>query len=689
MKFFILIFSLFLCQPTFSQCSNNYGKEFYVSFLINGKLSITSKVNTTGTIINPNTGYLANFSVLANEFTIIDIPSNESANFVFNTTTNKGLIVKSIAPIAISSNNGPIALSDIALIYPLEKLGTEYLAMAWGRNFLTNNFNFPPSALIVATENNTLIEIKPTAELSSNQVANVPFTIILNKAQTYVVAGKEDITGTSIKVLNGNKPIAVYCGQRGSIIPIGFPSAEHLFEQAVPNSKLGKSFITPILKGRGKSFIKITSANDSTVVKINGTYITTINNQQVYQLLTNNTAKFIETSNPVEVGLFGASYTYDSLLTKNIGDPTFMFVQPMHQFIKEVFFETPKLDSIKFHKLCVIVQTASKNSTFLNGINIGNLFTAVSGNVNYSMATLDLNIGKYLLSNNNGVIAYLNGYGHRQAYGYSAGAGLNELYNKTNFECKNIKSDDTITVRVCKDENIFKINALQNNDGYQWDFGDGSDLVITNGSTLTQSHSFEQLGNYVVSLSIKNCNQTIEKRKLKVLVYEPFLMFNPKDTLIGKGNSIILYPIVQSGIVNYNWTPNYEISSTIIKQPLVTPLITTKYSLTITDTIGCKRTNDFTVKIYNGLNMPSAFTPNNDNVNDVFRIPVSSYIQLKKFSIYNRWGQQVFETTNIANGWNGTISGVLQETGNFVWLISYVDIYNNEVVERGSFILIK
>jgi IgGFc binding protein/PKD domain len=521
MKLYIILFFLLVHQFSFSQCLDNYGKEFYISFLATGKLSITSKVNTSGIVTNPNTGYSQSFTVTANNFTIVNIPFSESVSIAYNTINNKCIIVKSNDPIAIHSINGGVANSDIALIFPLKSLGTEYFAMAWGRTFVTNNFNFAPAAVIMATQNNTIIEVIPTSELSNGQPINIPFQITLNKGENYIVASKEDFTGTSITVVNGYKPIAVFCGQRGSQIPLNYNYADHLFEQIPAVSKLGKEFVTPILKGRGKNFIKIAATQNNTIIKIDAIYTTTINKGQQYKFETTNIAKYIETNKPVLVGVFGTSYQYDSLLGNNMGDPTFIILSPMQQLLKNVFFETPKLDSIKMHKMCFIVKTSYRNNTFLDGINIGNATVPVNGNPFYSMATMDLTIGQHNIINDSGVIVYVNGYGFHQAYGYTASQGLNDLYNKTSFECNGFTSEDTITAKVCKGINIFKINTLQNNSAYTWDFGDGTTLVHTDGNSLQQNHTFKNLGNYTVTLFIENCNDKKEIKKLKVFVTNP------------------------------------------------------------------------------------------------------------------------------------------------------------------------
>ena len=75
------------------------------------------------------------------------------------------------------------------------------------------------------------------------------------------------------------------------------------------------------------------------------------------------------------------------------------------------------------------------------------------------------------------------------------------------------------------------------------------------------------------------------------------------------------------------------------------------------------------VKYHGNLLIPSGFTPNNDGMNDVFRIVNPLVQRLLEFRVFNRWGQEVFSTTNINKGWDGTWKGVPQEIGTYQYII--------------------
>ena len=86
---------------------------------------------------------------------------------------------------------------------------------------------------------------------------------------------------------------------------------------------------------------------------------------------------------------------------------------------------------------------------------------------------------------------------------------------------------------------------------------------------------------------------------------------------------------------------------------------------------------------------PTAFSPNGDGVNDVFK--AVKYPPFKNFrlSIYNRWGEKVFETTNAAEGWNGVYKDVAQPLGVYVWMAAYTFADGNSENRSGNVSLVR
>ena len=87
--------------------------------------------------------------------------------------------------------------------------------------------------------------------------------------------------------------------------------------------------------------------------------------------------------------------------------------------------------------------------------------------------------------------------------------------------------------------------------------------------------------------------------------------------------------------------------------------------------------------------MPSAFTPNNDGINDVFRVKYPAFIKSFHMVIYNRFGERVFETTDKFAGWNGSYKGFPQQGGVYIWMISLTDNDGNKDNQQGTVMLVR
>jgi gliding motility-associated-like protein len=111
------------------------------------------------------------------------------------------------------------------------------------------------------------------------------------------------------------------------------------------------------------------------------------------------------------------------------------------------------------------------------------------------------------------------------------------------------------------------------------------------------------------------------------------------------------------------------------------------YSVLMQTAEGCSKLEKVTlVDTWFPFNIPNAFTPNGDGLNDTFH-PVTDYDRFSKFSmvIYNSWGQKQFETTNPADGWDGKDAAA----GVYVWVITYADYLGKVSTLRGSVTVVR
>ena len=187
------------------------------------------------------------------------------------------------------------------------------------------------------------------------------------------------------------------------------------------------------------------------------------------------------------------------------------------------------------------------------------------------------------------------------------------------------------------------------------------------------------------------CSTSPVSSNIITAVVNPLPVVNvfPSDTLINYGSSVLLRANITAGVMSFQWNPAGKLDNSQSLTPLTLPLTeNTIFYFIAQDSKGCKATATSVVKIFEALEMPNAFTPNGDAVNDLFRIPPNIALKLKEFSIYNQWGQLLFTTDDASRGWDGTFKGVMQNAGVYVYYIKGSNSKGNVLV-KGSFVLVR
>jgi gliding motility-associated-like protein len=166
--------------------------------------------------------------------------------------------------------------------------------------------------------------------------------------------------------------------------------------------------------------------------------------------------------------------------------------------------------------------------------------------------------------------------------------------------------------------------------------------------------------------------------------------------VINVGDSVTIYPgesyqiSPQTNCSYFSWFPYQGLSSPNISNPLATPDVDTKYMVHAVTSWGCAVDDSLNIYVsYESLlDAPNAFTPGN-GVNNKFKILKRGIATLNNFSIYDRWGVKVFETTNIDEGWDGTYKGKPQPEGVYVYQINAVTSSGKPFVKHGNITLIR
>ncbi|HNL08647.1 MAG TPA: gliding motility-associated C-terminal domain-containing protein, partial [Chitinophagales bacterium] len=169
----------------------------------------------------------------------------------------------------------------------------------------------------------------------------------------------------------------------------------------------------------------------------------------------------------------------------------------------------------------------------------------------------------------------------------------------------------------------------------------------------------------------------------------------PTDQSIILGSSVALPAQANSalnGEIDFTWSPISSLSCDDCATPQATPIVTTTYTVTVTDEWGCSASDAVTVEVAqeNKLVIPNAFSPNGDDVNEIFHIAGNNVTEFY-MAIYDRWGQRVYEikSTNLSEGWNGLYpDGKRAELGVYVYYIDVIFADGSTEFEKGNVTLV-
>lgn len=170
-------------------------------------------------------------------------------------------------------------------------------------------------------------------------------------------------------------------------------------------------------------------------------------------------------------------------------------------------------------------------------------------------------------------------------------------------------------------------------------------------------------------------------------------VFAGKDTAIAINQPLQLnvVDVNNTGFVSYSWSPSAGLNNPFIKNPVAITDRDITYAVTVRTAEGCQGGDDITVKVFQraDLYVPTAFTPNGDGLNDFAKVITVGIKELRFFTIYNRWGEVVFSTTDASKGWDGRKGGMEQSNAVFVWSAQGVDYMGNIINRKGTITLIR
>jgi gliding motility-associated-like protein len=590
MNYRIYVLSFFLCFYSIVPVSGNNmkGTEFWLGFMENHPyptgtgtyVSINSAVNTTGTIQVPGANWSQNFSVNANSSIEIQLPTALVTNSGNMITANTGVYIQTQDSVYIALMNDASGTADATGVLPLYALGYDYFATTY---IDPPNTNWgTPEVLVVATEDNTVVQLTPSGLLSNQQ--NIPVSVVLNKGQCYQIQSYwtinqsqhqgNDLSGTRIEsVCNNNgikHPIAVFSGNRCTIVGgVNCSGCDHLVEQLNDFHTWGQQFVVVPPENRNNYKLKVVAAYNNTTISGNGIPAQNLNSGQAVELNLSGD-RFLISTLPVSVALI----TYGQGCSPGYGDPMMSFIPPVAQMSSDWHYQSfDDGSTLYLNYLTVVTNTANTNNVYLdNALLPAAGFSVFVPNPTFSWTRIPMPAGTipHQISSSGGFQAFPHGYTGAASYYINSGLSVPNL--EPNFDIgylqdttNHIPFNDTI----CACEPVaFMASYYDTTTTLDWDFGDGN-----NGQGFNVTHSYLN-GTFDVTLILRDASgcafDTLTKQNLVVVNCD--ISMSSLDTLC-IGDSVTLTANTGSSFI---WNTGATTSSII-----VSPVTTTSYSLQI------------------------------------------------------------------------------------------------------------
>ncbi len=227
----------------------------------------------------------------------------------------------------------------------------------------------------------------------------------------------------------------------------------------------------------------------------------------------------------------------------------------------------------------------------------------------------------------------------------------------------------------------------------EWDFGDGQ-----KGSDIKPTHTYTDIGTYSVNLKVTSpigCSTVKAFNSLIKVVPSPTAGFSysPEEPNLTYNTVQFIDESIDG--ISYLW--NFDsLGISLLKNPSFTFRDTGTFQISqiVLHPSGCSDTAYSIIRLLPFVNfyMPNAFTPNNDGLNDDF-VPVGIFLGIQSYTmtIWNRWGDKIYTTTDFSSGWNGqrNNTGATAPPGVYVYVVNYVNPKGEPITLKGHCTLLR
>ncbi|MEI7964524.1 MAG: PKD domain-containing protein, partial [Chitinophagaceae bacterium] len=322
-------------------------------------------------------------------------------------------------------------------------------------------------------------------------------------------------------------------------------------------------------------------------------------------------------------------------------------------------------------QLCSVDPVQFNDSSFVSGGTISNWYWLYNGAVfsNLQNPLLAFTVGTHQV----GLIA----------------ESLSACLSDTVFKTFTINTKPLISMsfaNACKNTSVsFSASEITGTGivNWNWSFGDGA-----SGTGISTQHVYIQNGSFPVSLQATSAAGCSSNLLIKNIIIYGTNAYAGQDTIAAAGQPVQLHA---SGGLSYLWSPSVFLNDAGIANPIAILMATQIFQVKAFTPEGCESYAEVKIKIYKGpdIYLPNAFTPNDDGLNDLLRgIPVGLQ-QFNWLRIFNRYGQEIFSTTDYHKGWDGKWKGQKQDNGVYVVIASGIDFRGNPINKKATVMLIR
>lgn len=620
-----ILFIILFAKYGFAQDKSNKGKEFWLAYGFDYSFFHESPLNFQELAIYISTEQqAANVTVTNTSFSqTLTIPANtvdasilipktgvNDARTLTDGLQNRNIHIVSDVPVAVYAHVYSTMVSGATMLMPVETYGHIYHSINYSQNTsasplptilptVANGADWYSWFYVIASEDNTKVEITPSNTTKNGWLPNQTYTVTLNKGESYHVFGKlingnsqawaasKDMTGSKVVSVTGGDgschPVAVFSGSGGIRLCRG-DGGEFVHQQVFPAQPWGTRYLTyhtinnistNILE-TNRNIYRICVADPTTVVKKNGVVMTGLQKNFYYEYMDSTGGDYIETDKPTLV----AQYTPNKNQCWNFpkttpsppsyGNPEMFYLSPIEQGQKSVLFYSSRKSSIDYVYTNILVPTTGVSSLKVDGASLpASQIIPHPHNASYSVALARLTgpAAQHTITSDSAFTATVYGLGNYESYGYNVGTLVNNLNYYSSIQNTNNISGNIDTVTCPKTPLKLFIKLGYPASYIHWMFSQVAgispnvDSIITSPSLirteningriyyvygLQQDFTFASTGTYNIPITygatvIQNCSQS-ENATIRIVVKSgPVADFNYtgtsclKDTLAFTG----------------------------------------------------------------------------------------------------------------------------------------------------------